>query len=748
MGKGRDGTRESCWLGEKMCFHFRKSSLAGVFPLDPKPVVVLALLTLPQESLPTFFNQVHYNAATVALGRHLGEHFGQSELRFKFKKASRGRIWSHFVRNHQRQVREQEQKNALRSIKQTHRAPRSLTTLQAQATAGLEDRLREKNKSESFTPLRFSPTFGYTKEKPTHNVGSWFRRPRRRLLGTSLGDVSWERGRGRPYYSSVPSPRGGLGGRLPGGSRWTVGSQRECGGAAALCGGVNVVQPNAGLKRTGVNTDLLKKERPPRVPEDGAVDLGMVCSRPDEKAGARRERLMGPSSFSEEQEEDNTSTPDESVQQTEAVQENECGPDVLCTSPDDPLRTGGHHDRRTNFPDEDPMRSRRPSGSRQSGNSATSSFSVQCVQFFFQKLIGDAGLILHSLLTTDYQPMQYDSFRKSLLEKVSALLSMESFRYLAAVERDYRDVVQSLERLGFRVEDVGRQQASVASSVPSVSEAHRAEPEDTEASRQDFQGLGVGSNEIMSSGSDLLEKAGEKSSSVNGGELIHNPLLARRKGPEKQRSGILSSAPGDGDILVDGVSIPMFDGGRIKQLQNLRRILCILAAVLDVRRDIFTPHLGVFETFGEVFYERETQSRGKVFLAQNHAIADYHTRILEILPLNNRSSDSGRRDYAENFRSALVEEALPDLSMVVGDSPLRYTPRSHVAAVLCHLGPDVLDSSLAASGAEARIFEHLSSAEGLLQGVKVDRMLQLSGCEKLSSESGLLSHTRRLLGHT
>ena len=38
-----------------------------------------------------------------------------------------------------------------------------------------------------------------------------------------------------------------------------MGSQRECGGAVALCGGVNVVQPNVGLKRTGVNIDPLRE---------------------------------------------------------------------------------------------------------------------------------------------------------------------------------------------------------------------------------------------------------------------------------------------------------------------------------------------------------------------------------------------------------------------------------------------------------------------------------------------------------
>ena len=37
----------------------------------------------------------------------------------------------------------------------------------------------------------------------------------------------------------------GLGGRVPG---------REWGAVVALCGGVGVVQPNVGLKRTGVNT--------------------------------------------------------------------------------------------------------------------------------------------------------------------------------------------------------------------------------------------------------------------------------------------------------------------------------------------------------------------------------------------------------------------------------------------------------------------------------------------------------------
>ena len=95
-------------------------------------------------------------------------------------------------------------------------------------------------KGELFTPVRFSPTFGYTKEKPPHNVGSWFRV--RRLVGgdlweTSLGDVSWERGRGRPYYSSGPSPRGGLGGRLPRGSRWACLPERVWGCCYIVWGG-------------------------------------------------------------------------------------------------------------------------------------------------------------------------------------------------------------------------------------------------------------------------------------------------------------------------------------------------------------------------------------------------------------------------------------------------------------------------------------------------------------------------------
>ena len=91
---------------------------------------------------------------------------------------------------------------------------------------------RELSKSEVITPEPISPTFGYTKEKPPHDVGSWFRR----LVGgasweTSLGGVSWEGGRGRPYYSSGPSPGGGLGGRLPGpgGPRWTCLPEREWG---------------------------------------------------------------------------------------------------------------------------------------------------------------------------------------------------------------------------------------------------------------------------------------------------------------------------------------------------------------------------------------------------------------------------------------------------------------------------------------------------------------------------------------
>ena len=41
----------------------------------------------------------------------------------------------------------------------------------------------------------------------------------------------------------------GLGGHVP---------TRECGGVVALCGEVGVVQPNVGLKRTGVNTYLVQ----------------------------------------------------------------------------------------------------------------------------------------------------------------------------------------------------------------------------------------------------------------------------------------------------------------------------------------------------------------------------------------------------------------------------------------------------------------------------------------------------------
>ena len=103
------------------------------------------------------------------------------------------------------------------------------------------------SKSEVFTPLRSSPTFGYTKEKLPHTVGSWLHDVRRGVSwwrpvetsrgdvmravpSSSSGDVSWEGGRGRPYYASGPSPRGGLGGRLRGGSRWTCPHERVWGG--------------------------------------------------------------------------------------------------------------------------------------------------------------------------------------------------------------------------------------------------------------------------------------------------------------------------------------------------------------------------------------------------------------------------------------------------------------------------------------------------------------------------------------
>ena len=67
-------------------------------------------------------------------------------------------------------------------------------------------------------------------------------------------------------------------------------SQRECGNAAALCGGVNVFQPNVGLKRTGVNTDLLDpldfaddllEEPVPSTESEALLDEGLTAPVPE-----------------------------------------------------------------------------------------------------------------------------------------------------------------------------------------------------------------------------------------------------------------------------------------------------------------------------------------------------------------------------------------------------------------------------------------------------------------------------------
>ena len=72
-----------------------------------------------------------------------------------------------------------------------------------------------ENTSEIFTPRPITPTFGWVcKRKFTsHNVGSWLHDVRRDVSWWCVlcrGDVSWEGGSGRPYYSSVASVRGGL----------------------------------------------------------------------------------------------------------------------------------------------------------------------------------------------------------------------------------------------------------------------------------------------------------------------------------------------------------------------------------------------------------------------------------------------------------------------------------------------------------------------------------------------------------
>ena len=55
---------------------------------------------------------------------------------------------------------------------------------------------------------------GYTKETHPHTVGLWLHDVwSRRLLVVCRGEVSWEGGRGRPYYSGVASERGGVAGQ-------------------------------------------------------------------------------------------------------------------------------------------------------------------------------------------------------------------------------------------------------------------------------------------------------------------------------------------------------------------------------------------------------------------------------------------------------------------------------------------------------------------------------------------------------
>ena len=64
-----------------------------------------------------------------------------------------------------------------------------------------------------------------------------------------------EKSRGRAgfsYYSSVASPSSGLGGAISREDLDGHAPRRESGDVVALVGGVGVVQPNVGLKRTGV----------------------------------------------------------------------------------------------------------------------------------------------------------------------------------------------------------------------------------------------------------------------------------------------------------------------------------------------------------------------------------------------------------------------------------------------------------------------------------------------------------------
>ena len=71
----------------------------------------------------------------------------------------------------------------------------------------------------------------------------------RRLLVVCRGDVSWEGGGGRPYYSSVVSHTGGLAGRLRRGSRGTCSGERV--GRCCCIGGCMLSSVMRGSKAPG-----------------------------------------------------------------------------------------------------------------------------------------------------------------------------------------------------------------------------------------------------------------------------------------------------------------------------------------------------------------------------------------------------------------------------------------------------------------------------------------------------------------
>ncbi|CAD7954765.1 unnamed protein product [Amoebophrya sp. A25] len=260
---------------------------------------------------------------------------------------------------------------------------------------------------------------------------------------------------------------------------------------------------------------------------------------------------------------------------------------------------------------------------------------------WLRKIVGDVALFFRKWMRGKYSVFGYDSSRRQLFLDCIALLSLECFRLLEQVKQECEEVKRSLANLGFEIDELCQPGQRTSSSVLTSSTAPSAVVRSTRRQDQQDQVDHLSLNPAQ----------GDHRQKVKDGQIVTTAGEKSRAAPSQNKSCASTTTT---TILLD-----------------LRNLLVVAACMLDIRRDVLAPHIGIFEKLGVALVPSTTR---KTPSQKNEDITRYHReRILPLLVLDDDGEDRMRRlhDY---------ESSLPDPSLLGGAG--RHLTRHQIASLL------------------------------------------------------------------